>query len=394
MTTPTSLPQLSNFQIEEGNAHAASFGGCFSRDNLPLHLANKYYIVNLDSERGPGTHWCLLDNRRPNECIWCDSFGFPPPQAVAQRMQSTQKNNLVYNDVDVQSLGSEACGWWSEYFADQLGEGHDFRQVVGFAEKHPNPDQYLSEVYEKPKRGEPFQFKKREFLKHQLEVGNGLFQFVKDRLHFKPRKHATKRFQDFLDRTGKEDIVKIEVGRQPVVGAVQSVLNVLSLGEYAKKKRKLQYDDVYHNYLILTLKNGDKYRVEKNHVIEATPIKGNTSHKHDETLYEIPVSTNLNVHSLISNAEKGNDKFWQYDPATNNCQVFVNDLIQKSELQPQNQEVANILKPQEGQQLIESLPTVLQGIPKAVTTLAGVGDRILHGDGLVHPPPFKKIRKK
>ena len=389
----SSLPALTNFQIEKGNEHVSSFGGCFSRDNLPLRLSNKYYIVNLDSESGPGTHWCLLDNRRPDECIWCDSFGYPPPQEVAEKMHATGKKDLVYNDVDVQSLGSDDCGWWSEFFADKLGEGLSFRYVVGFAEKQPDPDAYLSDVYEMPVPGEPFQFKKKEFLKHQLAVGKGLFNFIGNRLHFQPRKHATKRFKTFLDKNGMQDVVKVEVGRTPVVGAVQKVLNVLSLGQYEKQKRKLNYDNVYHNYLVLTLKNGDKYRVEKNHVIEATPVHSQPSQQYDEMLYDIPIDKELKLNSLVTNAEKGNNKFWQYDPADNNCQIFVRDMIHKSELQPkQESEVNRIIQPQNGKKLIGSLPKPLQHIPKAITTLAAIGDRVVHGDGL--QPPSKKQRSK
>jgi hypothetical protein len=389
----SSLPPLSNFQIEKGNEHNPSFGGCFSRDNLPLHLDSKYYIVNLDSQSGPGTHWCLLDNRRPHECIYCDSFGFPPPQEVAEKMQATGKHNLVYNDVDVQALGSEACGWWAEYFADKLGEGHDFRQVVGFAEKQPDPDAYLREVYEAPKKGEPFQFKKRSFLQHQLEEGTGIFSFVKNRIHFKPRQHATKRFKNFLDKNGQQAITKIEVGRQPVVGAVQKVLNVLSLGQYEKQKKKLNYDNVYHNYLVITLQIGYKYRIERNHVIEATPVKSVPSHKYDELLYDVPIHSEVKLNSLVANAEKGNNKFWQYDPVDNNCQRFVNDMIYKNHLEPTDPEVMKVLQPQDGKKLLSTLPSPLQAVPRTITDIAAVGDRVIHGDGL-EGPPLKRSRKQ
>jgi hypothetical protein len=379
-----SLPQLSNFQIEQGNDDNPSFGGCFSRDNLPTPLAQKYYIVNLDSQSGPGSHWCLLDNRRSDECMWCDSFGFPPPQEVLEKMNATHKN-LVYNDVDVQAIGSEACGWWSEYFADKLGEGHSFRQVVGFAEKQPNPDAYLKTVYQEPIAGHPFEFKKKEFLQSQLSQGGGVFDFVNNRLHFKPRKHATKRFKNFLGATGNQKVVKMEVGRTPVVGAVQSFLNTISLGGYEKKKKKLNYQNVFHNYLIITLANGDKYRIEKNHVIEASLVKSNTSHKYDELLYDIPVDEKVTVNSLIQNAEKDNEKFWQYNPRDNNCQIFVRDLIHKSHLEPDDEDTKHIIKPQDGNQLIESLPKPLQSLPNKITHLAAVGDRVIHGDGIPKP---------
>lgn len=379
-----SLPELSNIQIQKGNDHDDTFGGCYSRNGLPKHLEAKYYIVNLDSKRGPGTHWVLLDNRRTHECIYCDSYGQPPPEEVATAMQQTGKANLVFSDVDVQALGSQQCGWWAEYFADELADGADLKRVVAFASHHPNPDKYLATVYEKPQPGQPFQFKKQKFIEHQLTKGGGIFDAVKNRLHFKPRKHATKRFTQVLAEEGQNQIVSIQVGQEPVNNLVQKSLNVLSFGEYGKLKKKLHYDDIYHNFMVLTLADGKQFRLEKNHIVEITPYKPIVKKGYEKILYDIPVSTDqdITLESLVQNAESGNEKFWLYDPATNNCQYFVRDLIQKSSLTPKDPEILKVIEPQKSVDVMSTLPKVLQSIPRAVTDLAAVGDRLIHGDGV------------
>lgn len=376
------LPELSNVQIEQGNDQDQTFGGCFSRDDLPSHLDSKYYIVNLDSKTGAGTHWTLLDNRRAGECIYCDSYGMPPPEEVAEAMRKTGKPRLLYNDADVQALGSQACGWWSEYFAEELADGKDFRKVVSFAQDQPDPDKYLESVYIKPKAGQPFQFNKRKFLQSHLSTGGGLFDFVKNRIHFRPRKHATKRFAQFLQSEGDKDIQKIQVGRMPVQSGVQKALNVLSLGGYERAKKRLKYNDVYHNFLVVTLKDGKQFRIERNHVVEARSYSPQSKKGHEALLYDVPVTHAVNLNTLIQNAEKNNTKFWRYDPASNNCQAFVRDLVDKNALTPQDPQVAQVLKPQDGQALIKSLPGPLQSVPKLITDAAAVGDRIMHGDGV------------
>lgn len=377
-----SLPELTNFQIEAGNDDDESFGGCFSRDDLPSPLQDKYYIVNLDSKTGPGSHWVLLDNRRPDQCIYIDSYGQPPPELVAKAMQATGKSDLFYNDADVQALGSQCCGWWSEYFSEELEHEPDVRKVVSFAQHQKDPDAYLSTIYTPPKPGQPFEFNKTEFLKSHLSSGTGLFDVIKNRIHFKPRQHATKRFAEFLQREGNKEIKQIQVGRTPVVGGVQKALNVLSLGGYDRAKKKLKYDDVYHNFLVVTLSDGSRYRIEKNHVVEAKPYKPSKKKGFEPMLHDLPVTSGLQLQSLIQKAEDNNSKFWRYDPATNNCQVFVNEIVKKNNLEPTDEETAKILKPQEGKTLIQSLPTPLQAVPKLVTDIAAVGDRVIHGDGV------------
>lgn len=377
-----SLPELSNQEIIIADKKDATFGGCCSRDDLPLPLNNKYYIVNLDSRKGPGTHWVLLDNRRPLECFYFDSYGMPPPESVKKLMLHTNKK-LAYNDADLQALGSQQCGWWCEYIADELGDGHDFKKVVAFAQHHPNPDKYLEGVF-KDGKTLPAKFNKSALLQEHLKEGSGIFDFVKRRIHFKPRNGATKRFNNFLNSEGDKDIVSIKFGREPVKSGVTTALNILSLGKLDKAKEKLNYKDIYHNYLIVTLSDGNAFRIEKNHVVEATPYsEGKEKNGFSKLLYDIPLSKHVNLKTLINKAEKDNSTFWNYNPESNNCQAFVKNIVDKNELDTHHdQELTDALKPQDSKQLIGVLPKSLQSFPKTITDFAGIADRVLHGDGI------------
>lgn len=377
----SSLPALSNLQIEQGNHADPSFGGCFSRTNLPATLQAKYYIVNLDSAGGPGTHWCLLDNRRPNVCFYLDPFGFPPPEEVGVKMVKTNKS-LGYNDVDVQDLGSASCGWWCEYFAEEFATGQSFRHAIAFATKQPNPEAYLESIYDKSsgKNGQPFRFHKENFLRKQLAVGGGLFEFIKKRLHFKPREHATKRFKSFVDEEGSKKIVKVEVGRKPIASGVSAALNVLSLGKLSKVKKELGYDNIYHNYMVVTLDDGRQFKIEKNHIVESSPYNRKKDKK--DALYDVPVKGEVNLEQFIQKAEGKDKQFWGYDPNSRNCQKFVADMIHNNELTPEDPVTAKAIEPQDSEKLLGTLPSSLQSLPKKVTDLAGTLDRVVHGDGI------------
>lgn len=110
---PKPLKELSNIQIDKKCQNNPNYGGCYSKDQLPKPLSNKFYVVNMqDHNAGNGTHWVLLFNCKPNIVIYFDSMGEgTPPTQIAKAMKSTGKKPQ-YNTTEMQTLGSSSCGWW------------------------------------------------------------------------------------------------------------------------------------------------------------------------------------------------------------------------------------------------------------------------------------------
>lgn len=84
---------------------------------------NKSYIINLEDEYDEGgnlqsgSHWtCLQINKYPNgsiQSIYFDPFGIPPPQDIIDAFKrTTGKTHFPHNTKDIQSLMSNACGWY------------------------------------------------------------------------------------------------------------------------------------------------------------------------------------------------------------------------------------------------------------------------------------------
>lgn len=214
-------------------------------------------------------------------------------------------------------------------------------------------------------------------VKHHLKAG-GIWSTIKNKVsslfNRGPRDGATGRFMDFVNKHGADKIIRITVGRKPVQKGVQLFLNVVSLGQYEAAKKKLHYDDVYHNYMVITTANGHKFRIEKNHVVEANSTSSDGE-------FNIPINEpELTVGVLIGRASSGDPDFWKYDPANNNCQVFVTKVLSRNHLSipPGAQEQ---LRPQDGDHLISSLGK-LNKLPKFFTDLAGTADRVIHGEGI------------
>lgn len=79
--------------------------GIYAKDIIPT-LENGFYIINLDDDRGPGTHWTALlyKNRKG---YYFDSMGLVPPQDLEDKLKT-----YVYNSRDIQDLTSSSCGFY------------------------------------------------------------------------------------------------------------------------------------------------------------------------------------------------------------------------------------------------------------------------------------------
>lgn len=94
------------------------------KDQVPKTFKfNRSYIINLDDEYDEGgnlksgSHWtCLQINKYPKgqvEAIYFDSFGIAPPVDIIEcYKRTTGHNHMPYNTKDIQSLMSDACGWY------------------------------------------------------------------------------------------------------------------------------------------------------------------------------------------------------------------------------------------------------------------------------------------
>ena len=201
------------------------------------------------------------------------------------------------------------------------------------------------------------------------------------------RTGPTRRLEDFL-RSGKDDpVVALFIGRTPVSAGAQTLMNALSLGRFSQTAKDLSYDDVFHSAAFAELASGRIIRLERNHVVEAKDAQPSDA---KFTFYPVPLPTNRNVtlkelvdNAALKEAEKGKN-IYLYNPASNNCQAFVQSLIEDNGLKDNitDLETLEALEPQNAQALVESLGAA-SGIPLQVTNLAARGDRLIHGDGLL-----------
>lgn len=116
------MEALSDKQITKQYIHNPRFGGVKNKSDM-TKLSSKCYVFNLDTKRGPGTHWTMVSNINPLYVYYFDSFGEPPPEHVLRMMKSTGKQ-LLRNNRQVQDIKADSCGYWCIFMINMLLQGH------------------------------------------------------------------------------------------------------------------------------------------------------------------------------------------------------------------------------------------------------------------------------
>ncbi|CAF3084739.1 unnamed protein product [Rotaria socialis] len=206
------------------------------------------------------------------------------------------------------------------------------------------------------------------------------------------------RVRRILEAVGDERILKIQLGRTPVQDFPLKVLDLLSDSKFTDKQLELGYDELYHNYLLITIENSRGPNVLQ-HLVDhigrnttaCTVLKLEKAQRialkypmlPDEIIdvYDIPLTPNtpLTLHQLISTASNADKNFYLYDVGTNNmCQTFVESIIDVNGLMPNivDQATLRALKPIDSKALIATLGSRANFV-KAVTDLSAKLDEMV-----------------
>ncbi len=115
---------LTNFQIIKlAPKMGINIRGVYFKDELELNdlEVNKSYVINLSDEedeqgsRNAGTHWTCLHITKCQGKItpfYFDSYGVGPPEDIKKIVEKRFKKKINYTTKNVQSLMSDACGWF------------------------------------------------------------------------------------------------------------------------------------------------------------------------------------------------------------------------------------------------------------------------------------------
>lgn len=134
----------------------------------------------------------------------------------------------------------------------------------------------------------------------------------------------------FLQKYGHYKVIRLQLCRQPVIGAIREVMNALSFGRLKHELSVRGIDDILHLWCNVEITDGTNIRrflIEKNETVQIGEWKTGS-----ECFSVIgPSMWSVTLNELIQNASKVHpNEFWLYNPATNNCQQFVLSLLNGS----------------------------------------------------------------
>ena len=193
------------------------------------------------------------------------------------------------------------------------------------------------------------------------------------------RTHASPAVRSALKRYGSKKIVDAAVVRQPVESGVKKVVDFMTLGKLSENTKRLGYDDIFHLGLLVRLEDNTILKLEKNEVV-VVKVVSDVNNYPDALEIKIPPNKQVPLVVFLNKAEQlfSENDFWLYDPITNNCQVFVKNLLEGNELLTQDLEDFIM---QDARALIEDDP-VFKRVGRMLTDLGGIFDIVKHGQSL------------
>jgi len=220
---------------------------------------------------------------------------------------------------------------------------------------------------------------KCKFLKNT--EGKGVVKNIVDtviqgiRLNYPPRE------REYLKKLQNINIKNIAICRTPVEGAYQMILNLLTNNDLDKQKKLLGYDDVYHLYMIAVLENGQNVLIEKNEVINIEPYKNQYKAPAKKDIMVISVNKSIDIPTMMNNAaNKVGDEFFKYHTVSNNCQLFLNSILNHNGLN--NNQLKSFIM-QDAASLMKNHP-LLTKISKTATDIAALFHRIRFGSNIIN----------
>lgn len=189
--------------------------------------------------------------------------------------------------------------------------------------------------------------------------GAGIWDRIKNIVKTNAYKWST---DALLEQIGNGTVTAIQVCRDPIAGAIDTVLNALSLGKWQSLKDQQGTDKFFHLYSIITV-NGQQYILEKNANINLA--KNDKSPKEQ---ISIPISNPVTLNQMLERTKQqmGEDRYFQYNAFSNNCQDFLLAFISSNGLL--SPEAQSFIK-QDITQLAKEMPEFTKSVSKLATDI-------------------------
>jgi hypothetical protein len=174
------------------------------------------------------------------------------------------------------------------------------------------------------------------------------------------------KIKSILKQYGNEPILAIRIGRRPIQNKVETAFNIISMGKWAENRKKYYYDTLFHLFLIITLDDDTVISFEKNSIVTMTENDGRCSMQNVECIELEYLQDSITLSELVMKPldRIGKNKYFVYSPFSQNCQIFISDILKTFNLYS---EKAKEFVYQDISEIVKRLPFYISWAGKAVT---------------------------
>lgn len=105
--------------------------GVFSLDKIPeITAIPDCFILNLDKEKDPGSHWVALFIDHDGNGEYFDSYGRMPGKRTIREFLDQNCSTWTWNDKHLQSPYSSVCGHYCVFFLFHRVRGNPMHECV------------------------------------------------------------------------------------------------------------------------------------------------------------------------------------------------------------------------------------------------------------------------
>jgi len=180
--------------------------------------------------------------------------------------------------------------------------------------------------------------------------------------------------RNLLNKIGQEKVSSVKLIRTPLSMSTKILLNIASFGQLQEKMKEIGIDELFHLSMLI---NG-KYELEKNEVIKMR-VNPKAVKSNSEVL-DIPISRDITIQQMMDNTQKQmGQNYGSYDAKSNNCSVFLSNVLSSNGLSNEN---TNTFINQKTEELFNKFPSLSKKIVDLGTTAGAVAERQISGEGV------------
>jgi hypothetical protein len=155
------------------------------------------------------------------------------------------------------------------------------------------------------------------------------------KVYWKGRDKLIASAQNTVDQYGNETVVGMQILKTPLKSTLLAIINGVTFGQMSNVMDVNDYDKLFHLQLFVRVASGTSISMEKENTVKVSVknLDQIKKEKDGETL-PVPVTPNLTINTILKKTEEymGTDKFFHYSSKDNNCQNFVNGMLEANGL--------------------------------------------------------------